>query len=172
MQHQLAQVSDRNVTGLLQSWHGLDLQSTVQSMQLNAKNTTHYNQIQKLECVLTYNSLFGNRSDMIMVSSAKPENNNALLVYGVASSGTWDVGHDLCDGRGKFDCGRLINWPIARQEQATRDWNVGGYKIDYCLSSQRSTENLCSVEYSFSILLSKLTAPREKPSSHLQACID
>ena len=172
MQHQLAQFSDRNVTYLLQSWHGLNLESTVQSMQLNARNTTHYNQIPKLDCVLTYSSLFGNRSDMIMVSSAKPENNNALLVYGIASNGTWDVGHDLCDGRGKFDCARMINWPRARQEEAIRDWNVGGYKVDYCLSSQRSSENLCSVEYSFSILVSKLRAPKENPLSHVQGCTD
>ena len=162
MQHQLAQYSHRNVTGLLQSWHGLDLQSTVESMQLNAKNTTEYNQIQNLECILTYNNLLGNRSDMIMVSSAKPENNNSLLVYGVTSSGTWDVGYNLCDGGSDFDCGRLADLPIARQEQAIKDWNIGGYKIDYCLSSQRSTEHLCTVEYSFSIFIGRLTEPMQK----------
>ena len=97
-----------------------------------------------------------------MVSSAKPENNNALLVYGVASSGTWDVGYNLCEGGKDFDCGRLADLPLARQQQATKNWNIGGYPIEYCLSSQRSNENLCSVEYSISILLGKLTTPKER----------
>ncbi|CAO1603804.1 hypothetical protein XANCAGTX0491_007383 [Xanthoria calcicola] len=150
---QLGQYWERNMTGLLQTWHGLDLQSTIQSMQLNAKNGTSYAYVNTLDCLLMYNDLMGNRSDLIMVSSAPPEENNTLLVYGMAASGTWDTGYVLCQWPNTFDCGRLAELPVAEQVQAVQDWNMGGYKIDHCLSSQRSTENLCSVEYSFSILL-------------------
>lgn len=152
---QLGHYAERNMTELLQSWHGLDLQSTIQSMQVSAKNSTSYAYIDTLDCLLMYNNLIGNRSDLIMVSSAPPEENNTLLVYGMAASGTWDTGYDLCKWSNTFDCGRLANLPVTEQSQAVKDWNMGGYKIDYCLSSQRSTENLCSVEYSFSILLSR-----------------
>ncbi|KAI4107154.1 MAG: hypothetical protein LQ345_007158, partial [Seirophora villosa] len=122
-------------------------------MQVSAKNSTSYAYIDTLDCLLMYNNLIGNRSDLIMVSSAPPEENNTLLVYGMAASGTWDTGYALCKRPNTFDCGRLANLPVTEQSQAVKDWNMGGYKIDYCLSSQRSTENLCSVEYSFSILL-------------------
>ncbi|KAI4102204.1 MAG: hypothetical protein LQ339_004728 [Xanthoria mediterranea] len=150
---QLGQYWETNMTVLLQTWHGLDLQSTIQSMQVNAKNGTSYAYINALDCLLMYNDLMGNRSDLIMVSSAPPEGNNTLLVYGMAASGTWDTGYVLCRWPNTFDCGRLAELPVAEQVQAVKDWNVGGYKIDHCLSSQRSKENLCSVEYSFSILL-------------------
>lgn len=135
------------MTVLLQTWHGLDLQSTIQSMQVNAKNGTSYAYINTLDCLLMYNDLMGNRSDLIMVSSAPPEENNTLLVYGMAASGTWDTGYVLCRWPNTFDCGRLAELPVAEQVQAVKDWNIGGYKIDHCLSSQRSKKNLCSVEY-------------------------
>ena len=72
----------------------------------------------------------------------------------MSTSQTWDIGYALCGGGGQFDCGRLADFTPEEQMEAIQNWNIGSYKIDYCLSSQRSTENLCSVEYSFSIMLS------------------
>ena len=162
MQAQLSQnSSSNNMTWMLQSWHGLDLQSTVQSMQVNGRNSTHYTRINTLDCILTYNDLLGNRSDFIMVSTTAPKSDNSLLAYGMSTSGTWDVGYSLCSDGGQFDCGRLADLPLDEQMKAIEDWNIGGYKIDYCLSSQRSTANLCSVEYSFSIMLSKSLSPMQ-----------
>lgn len=154
-QIQLGRSTERNMTVLLQSWHGMDLQSTIHSMQVNANNSTLYTYSSTLDCLLMYNNLMGNHSDLIMVSSAPAQQNNTLLVYGMAASGTWDIGYFLCQWGKTFDCGRLVDLPVDEQVQAVKDWNIGGYRIDYCLSSQRSTENHCSVEYSFSILLSK-----------------
>lgn len=159
MQFQLRQHDERNRTSMLQTWHTLDLQSTITQMQANAKNRTQFARVEPLECLLTYNNLLGNRSDLIMVSSAKPEQNNSLLIYGITYGLTWDVGYVLCIPGNTFDCGRLAGLPLAQQQQVIRDWNIGGYKIDYCLSSQQSTANLCSVEYSFSILLSMFLVP-------------
>ncbi|KAL8663032.1 MAG: hypothetical protein Q9168_008159 [Polycauliona sp. 1 TL-2023] len=152
-QLQLEHSGDINATSVLQSWHGMDLQSTVESMQVNAKNKTHYKYMNALDCLLSYNTLIGNRSDVIMISSAPPESNNSLLTYGMASWGTWDTGYVLCLWPNAFDCGRLAGLPVNQQHAAIKNWTVGGYKIDHCLSSQRSTADLCSVEYSFSLLL-------------------
>lgn len=154
-QAQLSQaVSSRNLTWMLQSWHDLDLQSTIRSMQVNANSNTQYTRMDPLECILAYNRLLGNHSDFIMVSTTASESDNSLLAYGMSVSGTWDVGYSLCSGGEQFDCGRLENLPSHEQVEAVRDWNIGGYKIDSCLSSQRSTKNLCSVEYSFQMMSS------------------
>ena len=168
LQAQLSQKSpSNNMTWMLQSWHGLDLQSTVQSMQVNARNSTYYTRIDALDCILTYNDLLGNHSDFIMVSTTAPKSDNSLLVYGMSNPNTvygmsnpntWDIGYPLCSGE-QFDCGRLAGLPLDEQMKAIQDWNIGGYKIDFCLSSQRSIEDLCSVEYSFPILLSTSLSP-------------
>lgn len=156
LQAQLAQTSSSsNMTWMLQSWHGLDLQSTVRSMQVNAMNSTTYRRIDPLDCILTYNDLLGNHSDFLMVSSTMPRSDNSLLAYGMSSSQSWDIGYALCPQGEDIDCGRLSDLPLDEQLEAIRDWNIGGYKVDYCLSSQQSTDDLCSVEYSFPIMLSK-----------------
>ena len=151
--------SSNDMTWMLDSWHGLDLQSTIQSMQVNARNSSRFTPINNLDCILTYNDLLGNRSDFIMVSTTTPKGNNSLLAYGMSTSGTWDVGYSLCSNGGQFDCGRLAEKPKNEQIEAIQNWNIGGHKIDYCLSSQRSTEDLCGVEYSYSIMLSTSLSP-------------
>lgn len=163
-QTQLSQsTSSRNMTWMLQTWHASDLQSTVRSMQVNARNSTQYIRMDPLDCILTYNDLLGNRSDFIMVSSTAPRSDNSLLAYGMSTSGTWDIGYSLCSDGGQFDCGRLAELPFNEQMKAIQNWNIGGYKIDFCLSSQRSTENLCSVEYSFQIMSSTSLDQKSRP---------
>ena len=90
-----------------------------------------------------------------MVSSTVSKSNNSLLAYGMSSSQSWDIGYGLCSLGGQFDCGRLSALSSDKQMETIRDWNIAGYKIDYCLSSQHSIKQLCSVGYSFSIMLSK-----------------
>ena len=92
---QLARNSDANMTWMLETWHGLDLVSAVQSMQMSATDRAVYERLEKVDCLVTYNDLLGNRSDLIIVSSGAAENANSLLVYGMAASGTWDVGYIL-----------------------------------------------------------------------------
>ncbi len=123
-------------------------------MQANARNSSRYTRMDTLDCILTYNALLGNHSDFMMVSTTMSKNVNSLLAYGMSASDTWDIGYALCSGGGQFDCGRLANLPLNEQMRAIQDWNIGGYKIDYCLSSRQSTANLCSVGYSFPIMLS------------------
>ena len=160
MQAQHTQSSSSNdMTWMLQLWHGLDLQSTVQSMQVNAGNSSRFTRIDALRCILTYDELLGNRSDFIMISTTTPKSNNSLLAYGMSTSATWDIGYPLCSDGGQFDCGRLAEMPKDEQMEAIQNWNIGGHKIDYCLSSQRSTKDLCGVEYSYSIMLSTSLPP-------------
>ena len=161
IQAQHAQASSSNdMTWMLSTWHGLDLQSTVQSMQVNARDRSRYTPITALDCILTYNDLLGNRSDFIMISTTAPKSTNSLLAYGMSTSGTWDIGYNLCSDGTQFDCGRLAEMPKEEQIGAIQNWTIGGHKIEYCLSSQRSTEDLCSVEYSYSIMLSTVPLPQ------------
>ena len=102
-----------------------------------------------------------------MISSKTPESNNSLLIYGLASGGTWNVGTVLCGSSNTFSCDRLGNLPQAQQVQAAQEWNMGGYKIDYCLSGQESVQNLCSVEYSSSIISSESLSPAYILTEHI-----
>lgn len=159
VQNQLAQHnSSLNMNVMLQSWNPiLDLQSTIQSMQVKSVDDTYYTRLDTLDCLLDYTYLFGNRSDVIMVSSEAPAGNNSLLLYGSVERGTWEIGWGLCGASNHFDCDHLDLASFAdnttRRLQAVKDWNIGGYKIDHCLSSQKSLQDLCAVDYSFAIML-------------------
>ena len=65
--------SSENMTWMLQTWHGLVLQSTVRSMQVHVMNGSFYTQLDALDCILGYNDLLGNGSDFLMVSTTAPE---------------------------------------------------------------------------------------------------
>ncbi|KAI9733951.1 MAG: hypothetical protein M1834_002607 [Cirrosporium novae-zelandiae] len=153
-----------NTAGMLQSWDDapLDLQMTIHEMQVGFSNDGGFVHLDKLTCLLEYTNLFGNRSDVVMVSNTAPPDNNSLLTYGLARDATWDEGLTLCWDSNSFDCLKLdlSNFPSgeAGREKATANWNMAGYKIDHCLSAQRSTDGLCSVEYSFSIMLGDAVA--------------
>ena len=71
----------------------------------------------------------------------------------------WAVGYALCSAGGQFDCGTLAALPLNEQMKAIQDWKIGGHKIDHCLSSQRSLQDSCSVEYSFWIMLGMPSSP-------------
>ena len=140
---------------MLKTWHELDPELTIQLMQALSRNDTFYTRMGLRDCLVSYNDLLGNRSDLIMVTSTAPKNNNHLLVYGMSKASTWDIGYPLCEWGASLDCGRLTSKPLAQQEQIAQQWHIGGHKIDYCLSRHQSTDHLCSVEYSFTIMLSK-----------------
>ena len=109
----------------------------------------------------TYLSAFGDRSDVILVSTkdllqpAQPTNTSSVLFFvhtgGDATPGMfWP-----CGATNVFDCRKPELWE--RNAFVIKDWNVIGYKIDYCLTSENSLEKLCSVNYSLSIMAGMLT---------------
>jgi hypothetical protein len=149
---------------MLASWQAspMDLDRTIQSMQENAHNTSLFTKVEPLDCLLQYTDLFGDRSDVIFVSSTLSTTNNSLFAYGASGSeDPWKTGWYLSLGN-DFDSTKLslANFPGGAVERLEKisNWNIAGHKIDYCLSSQVSTQNLCTVEYSQSIMISKLYA--------------
>jgi hypothetical protein len=146
---------------MLDAWKSspMDLDKTIQYMQENAYNTSLFARLEPLECLLSYTNLFGDRSNVILVTSTLSTTNNSLFAYGLSGSEDpwktgwyWGLGND-------FDSTKLdiANFPggAAERVEKTSNWSIAGQKIDYCLSSQVSTQDLCSVEYSQSIMISK-----------------
>lgn len=118
----------------------------------------------KLSCLLDYTDPVGNRSDVLLVSSSVYGNSNSLLWWGqnVGAGVYVNPGGWLCQASNTFSCkklaighfaGRNATVKSAERLKAIEDWNVGGYKIDYCLEAQRSTEDKCGVEYSLFIVI-------------------
>ena len=161
----MRQPSEFNLTTVMHYWDdsALPVTPTIQSMQSSAKS---FSKLDPITCLLTYTNLFGNRSDMIMVTSnATSLNNsgNSLLAYGSQHRNQWLLGSPLIGNSNTFNADQLevsyFAGGAAQRAKAITQWNVGGFKIDYCLGSQ--TENAqgeCSVDYSFSVMIGTLHA--------------
>ena len=121
-----------------------------------------YVSLEPLARLQTYANVFGNRSNVIMVASnASFTNNpgNSLFAYGSQPRNQWLLGHRLTGKSNNFSANTLdvSHFPggAVQRAQTVANWNMGGFKIEYCLESQTSlAQDLCSVEYSFSIMIS------------------
>jgi hypothetical protein len=51
-----------------------------------------------------------------------------------------------------FDCRKPNSWK--KNHSMIENWNIIGYKIDYCLISEIPLSKLCSVQYSLPIMIS------------------
>lgn len=148
---------------MLETWResSIDLNTWIQYLQNNANNLSIFTKVDALPCLLQYTELFGNRSDVLFVTSTNSTTNNSLFAYGVSGSeDLWKTGWYLGLGN-VFDSTLLglSNFPGGAAERAEKvsNWSIAGQKIDYCLSRQISTHDLCSVEYSLSIMIGEDT---------------
>ena len=152
-----------NLNANIKYWNysALPIGPTIQSMQ---KSTASYTRLDPVTCLVTYANVFGNRSNVIMMASnATAANNsgNSLLAYGSQPRNRWLVGKSLTERSNTFNADRLniahFHGGAAQRAQTVAEWNVGGFKIDYCLGSQTSVaEGQCSVNYPFSVMISML----------------
>ena len=101
-----------------------------------------YTRLDPWPCRDTYAKVFGNRSNVILVVSNSVRNNsgNSLLAYGAQVKNEWVS---------------LVGLPEDPNTRANDGyWLVGGFKVEYCLSSQSTlSENRCSVDYSFPLMI-------------------
>lgn len=152
-----------NTWQMLDTWSAspMDLDGWIHYMQQNANNTALFTKEDPLTCLLRYTDLFGSRSDVMFVTSTLSTTNNSLFAYGVSGSeDPWKTGWYLCIGDDEnFDSTKLdlSNFPGGAAERLERiaNWSIAGQKIDHCLSSQISTQDMCSIEYSQSIMIRK-----------------
>ena len=122
-----------------------------------------YQRLSKIDCLLAYSNVFGNRSDVIMVTSnATAANNsgNAVLAYGLQLVKEWSLGSALAAYPNTFNLNGLdlsyFSGDVAKQTQAVANWTMGGFHVDYCLASQSSiVQDKCDVEYSLSVMIGR-----------------
>ena len=136
----------------------------IDTLQGDAINGTKFTTIDKITCLQHDSSISGNQSNLVMVSAETKKSNNSLLIAGV--NNVRSIKHAspwMCETSNNFSCSALALTDFAgksdnerekNRELAVDNWNVAGYKIDYCLQAHRSTENLCNVEYSIVIMIS------------------
>lgn len=128
----------------------------VRSMQADVQKGSIYSRLDKLDCLKQYSSAFGNRSDLIFVTADVPQSNNSLLDCGAAGAATSSQGSWMCEKSNTFSCKMLASNGYkseAEKESAVAHWNIAGYDVGYCMASHRPTQHLCSVVYSFRIMI-------------------
>lgn len=123
-----------------------------------------YIKLEPLSCLLLYQELLGNKSNVLLISSAGDDSNSSLLWFGsdnFAANNDY-IGSWMCANTNSFCChflslGHFLGANDFEKGQnrllAIKDWNVAGYKIDYCLATQVSLDNKCSLEYSEVIMI-------------------
>ncbi len=126
-------------------------------IQLQAERNS-FVKIDVLTCLRHYTSLFGNQSDVLLVSSeSSGQSNNSFLAAGWFNPGPAIpeiIGYWMCGKSNNFSCRDKDDWE--RNSSLIADWNVYGYKIDYCLEKQVSLDDSCSVHFSPAIMIGKL----------------
>lgn len=126
-----------------------------------ALNGTFNKNLTTSECLTIHTSWFGNRSDVLLVSTqdllesqiSLPPTNESLLFMDF-SPGFDGPGMYWPCTTSKFDCRKPSSWN--KDPTIIENWNVIGYKIDYCLGSELDSEKLCSVKCSLAIMASTL----------------
>jgi hypothetical protein len=121
-------------------------------------NGTINKYLSAVDCLDTYLSAFSNASDAILISTTdllEPERtlptDNSLLYIdlkgGIQSPGCyWE-----CGPTNTFDCRNPAAW--GENTSIVQDWNVFGYKIDYCLVSERNLQSFCGLNFSVPIMI-------------------
>ncbi|KIW04336.1 uncharacterized protein PV09_04626 [Verruconis gallopava] len=112
-----------------------------------------------VQCLSRYVTTTSNRSDVLMVSSydivtgsdTRRFSNNSLLFaynpYGFDGPGNyWE-----CGISNSFDCRKPKEWKA--NPSIAKDWNIFGYRIDYCLTKEIDLNNLCSIQFLLPIMI-------------------
>jgi hypothetical protein len=124
-----------------------------------------FERLSKFDCLKRYTTFERDASDVILVSTYDTLNSsadvaevdNSLLVLGDQIN-TWlwvDTKAALweCGVSNSFNCFRPEKW--LHSPQLVEDWNVRGYKVDYCLAKERYLGNKCELRFELPIMISK-----------------
>ena len=136
--------------------HQYPKNDAIASMQVAAMNGSLYTKIGTLACLKQYNTVFGNRSDLLLVSQGY--SNSSVLVggsMGIVQGGTQDY---WCHDSNTFDCKKFLAGGYVKtgEEKVIAEWNIGGCRIDYCLASYWPLHNSCTLVFSYRIMIGEL----------------
>lgn len=158
----------RNTT-LGASWGNLDFNLTEwppsQNSSLTAQRDYAAGKFSKrlpaVECLTRYMRLTGNQSDALLVSSydaalqvnTNISSPNSTLLYEYGAQGFDGPGNYWpCGISNTFDCRKPEQW--RHDPSIAAEWNVYGYKIDYCLINEVDLQQRCSVRFSPAVMIS------------------
>lgn len=122
-----------------------------------------YTNLSTFDCLQRYTTLERDASDVVLVSSEDTLNSssqvsqaeNSLLVSNqMGNTWVWIGPHGVhweCGHSNSFSCPRPQTW--TSNESLVVDWNVYGYKIDYCLSKDQDLGEKCSVRLDVPIMI-------------------
>ena len=122
-------------------------------------NSTTFTNLTKIDCFRQYSSAFGDRSDVILVVPTSNINNtgNPLLAYGSQDMSATPAPYLwLCKKSNTISCKKLAGNGYETESSeaaALQHWNIYGYEIVYCMASYRETDSLCSVMFSFQMMI-------------------
>ena len=130
--------------------------------QNKALNGTFNKRLDAAQCLDTYLSAFSNRSDVLLVSTvdllypqqASIPNNNSLLFIGNTTGLLGPGSYWQCGSTNTFDSRKPALW--AKNSSIIQDWNIIGYKIDYCVMSETPVEDFCGLKFSPFIIIGML----------------
>ena len=142
----------------------------IRRMQVSVQNGTNFTRLNQLDCLEQYATPFGDRSDVVLIalntSNTNNANNSVLAcgTQGAVDRGAHKGNHPgewMCRQSNTFSCKKLAAHGYESEGQkntAIADWNVVGYRIDYCMASYHSTGDRCGVVYSYRIMLGRWSA--------------
>ena len=127
-----------------------------------------YTNLSTLDCLTRYLTYTRDASNLLLVSSIDAldpstdlsKANSSLLVFGwygsswqsiSAFSHPWE-----CGSSNSFSCVLPQTWED--KPKLVADWNIYGYKIDYCLSKTASLENRCSIQFELRLMIGAFIA--------------
>ena len=129
-------------------------------------DTWKYKNLSRLECVTNYVRWFDTgSSNLLLISSGdildsaadNSNTNSSLLAFNWLAS-SWDSFATFgtswpCQNTNNFSCLYPSTWEGDAEKVA--NWNIYGYKVDYCLSKQLDITNKCRVEFNKNIMISR-----------------
>ena len=120
-------------------------------------NSSTFERTEPLECLKRYVKFDREASDALFVVSqdiTSPErdlrdSNNSLLAFGFQGN-RWDTvvqgwPYWECGESNTFNCGRWRTWED--DAKAVKDWNILGFKIEYCLVKSLPLDDQCGIGF-------------------------
>lgn len=112
--------------------------------------------ITAMECLARYRSSFGNHSDVILITTydkltSKQADGSPLIHIGYNEGPTLTGGNNWAWGSSN-NFSRYDVPKTSSNDTKFKNWNVFGYRIDYCLSRQWDNSKACALGFSAPIL--------------------
>lgn len=127
-----------------------------------------FHRLERAECLIQYNKFLANNSHIFLVSSEADQNISPLVYWGFENlanstdlSSYWmfeQTNNFTYSTASAFEFkfpGNTHEERLAEIRKVVDGWNVATYKIDYCIASQRSLDDMCVLAYSPPLLIGK-----------------